>query len=128
MAEENKAVSVILALLIGIASGAGMVSLQESDLDGIYYCPVNDLVGEYDRLSSSAKTAYPTAGTTKGNKRCIDSDGVGAWALVKDYADQTGLSIGYILAQANAELSGIPLPSDPDNVLQYSCGAKCVVK
>jgi hypothetical protein len=87
----------IISILLGFG---GNIYLTENELDNAYFCTATEEVGIfYGGISGTGLTAYPHTENRTEYVRCNNEGIKGVWILLKEYAEEQGISILEILNQ-----------------------------
>ena len=92
MENKEKMISGIVGLILIIAGFGGSQLLTAEQLDNAYFCPLNEQVAVFDRLSSSLKTGYYfDAENIEQKVACRTGRTYQAWIPLKEYAATQGI-------------------------------------
>lgn len=104
---DSKTIYGIIAVFSMLVGVGGQTMLNPDMIDKTYVCTINENVGVFDHLSSTAKTGYYLdASNVQKSKTCVG----GQWVSIKAYAASKGINIYDIL---NNEQS--------NKIKSYSC-------
>ena len=122
-------VTVVLVALI--ASMGGTVTMNnvddvfQNELGNTYLCVVDNVIiqemtGEYARLSSTSYTAYPNQDNSIGRTYCKSQTGAkGKWTKLLDYANENGIDYKSLIGDSSEE-EHVPTEAIK-NKYKYSC-------